>query len=196
MEEDESTGSGAPGRGDGAPSGRVPVDPAGSAARTVREMRVTITGATGRIGARLTAALRERGDEVTALSRDPERARGALGPHVADWFLRHGWLHRREDRALLAEHLRVADDVVQEQFGGAWAEDPERVVLRQRRGMMRAEPADTATAALVGACDGTLPLGRLVDAVADVLEADRDELRGAVLPVVRRLVADGFLQPE
>ncbi|MDP9400756.1 MAG: TIGR01777 family oxidoreductase [Actinomycetota bacterium] len=46
-------------------------------------MRVTITGATGRIGARLTAALRERGDEVTALSRDPERARGALGPHVA-----------------------------------------------------------------------------------------------------------------
>lgn len=34
-------------------------------------MRVVVTGATGLIGRRLVAALRERGDEVTALSRDP-----------------------------------------------------------------------------------------------------------------------------
>lgn len=34
-------------------------------------MRVAVTGATGRIGRHLAARLRERGDEVTALSRDP-----------------------------------------------------------------------------------------------------------------------------
>ena len=38
-------------------------------------MRVTLTGATGLIGTRLVRALRERGDEVTVLSRNPDRAR-------------------------------------------------------------------------------------------------------------------------
>lgn len=42
-------------------------------------MRVTVTGATGLVGPRLVAALRERGDEVTVLTRSPERARAALG---------------------------------------------------------------------------------------------------------------------
>lgn len=36
-------------------------------------MRVTVTGASGRIGAHLVQRLRERGDEVTILSRNPER---------------------------------------------------------------------------------------------------------------------------
>jgi uncharacterized protein (TIGR01777 family) len=38
-------------------------------------MRVTVTGATGLVGRQVVAALRERGDEVTVLSRNPERAR-------------------------------------------------------------------------------------------------------------------------
>jgi uncharacterized protein (TIGR01777 family) len=36
-------------------------------------VKVTVTGATGRIGGRLVQRLRERGDEVTVLSRSPER---------------------------------------------------------------------------------------------------------------------------
>src|SRR5437868_15072044 len=46
-------------------------------------MRVTVTGATGLIGSRLVARLLERGDEVTVLSRDPDRARAALGEVTA-----------------------------------------------------------------------------------------------------------------
>lgn len=46
-------------------------------------MRVTVTGATGLIGAKLVAALLARGDEVTVLSRDPAKARDALGHAVA-----------------------------------------------------------------------------------------------------------------
>ncbi|MDQ4048391.1 MAG: TIGR01777 family oxidoreductase [Actinomycetota bacterium] len=42
-------------------------------------MRVTITGATGTIGRGLVEALLDRGDSVTVLSRDPDRARSALG---------------------------------------------------------------------------------------------------------------------
>lgn len=46
-------------------------------------MRVTLTGATGLIGTRLVAALARRGDEVTVLSRDPQRAREKLGSGIA-----------------------------------------------------------------------------------------------------------------
>src|SRR5262245_21016459 len=49
-------------------------------------MRVAVTGATGLIGRRLVAALRDRGDAVTVLSRSPERARGRLGDvEAAAW---------------------------------------------------------------------------------------------------------------
>jgi uncharacterized protein (TIGR01777 family) len=43
---------------------------------------VTVTGATGLIGPGIVTALRDRGDEVTVLSRDPDRARAALGAEV------------------------------------------------------------------------------------------------------------------
>ena len=48
-------------------------------------MRITITGATGTIGAGLVAELTDRGDEVTVLSRQPERAGAALGVEAARW---------------------------------------------------------------------------------------------------------------
>ncbi|HEX4804467.1 MAG TPA: TIGR01777 family oxidoreductase [Conexibacter sp.] len=54
-------------------------------------MRVTLTGATGLIGARLVATLARRGDEVTVLSRDPARARERLGSgiHAERWDALH-----------------------------------------------------------------------------------------------------------
>src|SRR3712207_8424114 len=49
--------------------------------------RSTVTGATGLIGSRLVAELSARGDEVTVLSRDPDRARERLpaAQHHARW---------------------------------------------------------------------------------------------------------------
>jgi uncharacterized protein len=48
-------------------------------------MRVAVTGATGMIGSALVRALAERGDEVTALSRNAERASAALGVPAERW---------------------------------------------------------------------------------------------------------------
>ena len=49
-------------------------------------MRITITGATGLLGPRLVAALRDRGDDITVLSRDPARAQSALpGVEAVRW---------------------------------------------------------------------------------------------------------------
>ena len=48
-------------------------------------MRVTVTGATGLVGRRLVQALRARGDEVTVLSRSPQKARDRLGVEAVEW---------------------------------------------------------------------------------------------------------------
>jgi hypothetical protein len=85
------------------------------------------------------------------------------------------------------------DDVQQETVGVPGAEDPATVVLRQQRGLMRARRADTVEAALVGASDGDLTLGQILDALAQLLDRDPEELRTAYVPVVRELVEDGFL---
>lgn len=48
-------------------------------------MRISVTGATGLIGTKLVAALRERGDEVTVLSRRPRDAQRTLGVEAVGW---------------------------------------------------------------------------------------------------------------
>ena len=49
-------------------------------------MRITMTGATGRIGGKIVAALRDRGDDVTVLTRNTDRAREALpGVDAVAW---------------------------------------------------------------------------------------------------------------
>ncbi len=48
-------------------------------------MRVVVSGATGLIGTQLVAALKARGDDVTVLSRNPERAAAALGVEAVAW---------------------------------------------------------------------------------------------------------------
>ncbi len=91
--------------------------------------------------------------------------------------------------------LVLRADVRQETVGPAGAEDPEVVVLRQQRGLRRARQADTVEAALVGACDGELSVGQILDAVSQLLAADPTETRRSMLPAVRELVAQGFLEP-
>jgi methylase of polypeptide subunit release factors len=88
--------------------------------------------------------------------------------------------------------LRTADGVVQEQIGPPGAEDPERIVLRQTRGLRRAAQVGTVEAALAGACDGDLPLGPLLAAIADLTGADADAVRVRAEAVLPDLVADGF----
>jgi methylase of polypeptide subunit release factors len=134
----------------------------------------------------------------------PHPVEQPLGPHLAAWLDRQGWLaaHQAAD-ALAAATVTLAADVVQEQVGSPGAEDPEHVVLRQQVGLRRAFASDTATAALVGACDGRLTVGTLVAAVRQVLGDDGggDGIDGAeegrdLLAQVRVLVEAGVLTPS
>lgn len=98
-----------------------------------------------------------------------------------------------DDAALLASRPVARVDVRQETYGAPGAEDPEEIVLRQQRLLRRARTADTVEAALVGALDGELTVGQVLDALAQLLDRDAADLRASHLPAVRELVTEGFL---
>ena len=124
----------------------------------------------------------------------PTTSSSRSAPRSPAYFARAEALRGLDDDALLARAYDARRDVRQETYGAPGAEDPAEIVLRQQRGLRRARQADTVEAALVGACDGELTVGQILDALAQLLDRAPAEVRSAYLPVVRELVADGFLE--
>ncbi|UMG94007.1 class I SAM-dependent methyltransferase [Nocardioides sp. TF02-7] len=104
-----------------------------------------------------------------------------------------GWLDARRAPVGLDARPVVRPDVRQETLGPVGAADPATILLRQQRGLRRARQVDTVVAAVVGACDGELTLGRILAAVAQLLDLDPAAVVRDHLPVVAELVAEGYL---
>jgi len=113
--------------------------------------RVTVTGATGRVGIHLVEALKARGDAVTVLSRNPERAAELLGVEAIAW-------EPKADGAP-SEGLAGRDAIVHlagEDPGQRWNDKSRAEILASREkgtrnlvtGIFAAEPRPTV---LVGA---------------------------------------------
>ncbi|BDV32404.1 DUF7059 domain-containing protein [Microbacterium terricola] len=119
--------------------------------------------------------------------------RATLGGHLADALAMHDLLVDVDDAELTASVLLVAPDVTEARHHMPGAEAPTVIELRQGGGYGRSLSVDPALAALVGACDADLPLGSLIDAIAQLLEVDAVELRADLLPRVRELLFTGFL---
>jgi uncharacterized protein (TIGR01777 family) len=91
-------------------------------------MRVAVTGATGMIGAALVRALKARGDEVTALSRNADRASAALGVPAETWA------DPKAERPPL-DALRGRDGVVHllgEVIAQRWTDEVKREIRESR----------------------------------------------------------------
>jgi len=116
---------------------------------------------------------------------------GSLGPVVSAVLDASDWVHSHPD--LEAESLTVASDVTEQRHYWPGDEHPTVMDLRQGSGFGRTVHLGTALAAVVGACDGTLPLGVICSAVAELLEVDAGELAAEVMPQVRELVLTGVL---
>ncbi|MDJ1114079.1 class I SAM-dependent methyltransferase [Microbacterium dauci] len=119
---------------------------------------------------------------------------GALGPHLGEALGAWDRLGLLDDEALAASTVIVAGDVTEARHHRPGDEDPTVIELRQGGGFARVLDVDPALAALVGASDGDLPVGVLIDAIADLLDADAAALRADLLPRVRELVFTGFLR--
>jgi uncharacterized protein len=116
-------------------------------------MRVTVSGATGMIGTRLVRALQERGDEVTVLSRRPERAQESLGVEAVGW--------RPEAEPAPADALTGRDGVIHlagENLAQRWSDEVRRRVRTSRElgtrnlvaGIGAAEPRPAALVSASG----------------------------------------------
>lgn len=134
-------------------------------------------------------------EPVLHLEEWPFEVEQPLGREVVERSRRRDFLALSDDEALLASRLGARVDVRQESVGEPGAADPETIVLRQQRGMRRARRVDTVEAGLVGACDGDLGVGQILDALATLLGQDAAGLRRDRIDAVRELVADGFLTP-
>ena len=91
-------------------------------------MRVAVTGATGTIGRALVDALRERGDHVTALSRNSARASRLLRCNSDEW-------RNPKAEAPPLDALRGRDAVVHllgEQIAQRWSDDAKREIRDSR----------------------------------------------------------------
>lgn len=92
--------------------------------------RVVITGASGTIGSAVCARLLSRGDEVVALSRDPDRSAGRLPPSV-EW---HAWSDPLSTQPP-AEALAGADAVIHllgEPISQRWTADAKQRIRDSR----------------------------------------------------------------
>jgi hypothetical protein len=116
-----------------------------------------------------------------------------VGAAIAAGLAAHDLQRSCSDDALADLVLAVAADVTEHRHYWPGDADPTVIELRQGTGFARVRRVDTVTAAVVGACDGELPVGRIADAVARLLDADPGATRVAVLPVVRELLVEGFL---
>ena len=93
-------------------------------------MRIIVTGATGLIGAAVVRSLRDRGDQVVALSRDSDRARQKLGPEVEC----HSWADPKVEPPPAAA-LEDADAVIHllgEPIAQRWTREAKREILDSR----------------------------------------------------------------
>ncbi|MGV8973271.1 MAG: SAM-dependent methyltransferase, partial [Rhodoglobus sp.] len=117
----------------------------------------------------------------------------SLGVHIAALIDAHDWVHTLDDVAFARVALTVAPDVTEQRHYWPGDEHPTVMDLRQGAGFARTVQLGTGLAAVVGACDGTLPIGAICAAVAQLLEVDEVELTQELVPLLRELVLTGLL---
>jgi methylase of polypeptide subunit release factors len=117
-----------------------------------------------------------------------------IGPALAAELDAVDRLSGMTEDQILDTRWRLADDVIEETTGRPGQADPQHIVLRQQTRMRRAYALDTATAGILGACDGELTLAEIIAAVSALVGADPAALTRETLIRVRELILDGLLR--
>ena len=128
---------------------------------------------------------------VEELRHDVEQPVGHYLPDVVDGALT---ARRLTDAALLSAHVALAPGVVEERVSVPGAPDPEKILLRQREGLRRVARIGTVEAALASVCDGTMPVGPLLDAIAELMGEDVEMVRERTPQALRTLISEGFFR--
>ncbi len=139
-------------------------------------------------------ALRASGRQRTVTLDDvPQPTAATWGEEVRDHFRRMDALQGDP----LAARWRLRDDVrlhsVARRGDDGWYADSQ--LLQQEAGLRWSGGVDSYGATLLAGCDGTRPMGALLAVLASSTGLTDAEAAEQVLPVVSRLVEQGFLVP-
>ncbi|MGW0433176.1 DUF7782 domain-containing protein [Micromonospora sp. NPDC003197] len=120
-----------------------------------------------------------------------------LGDQVAAWFDRQDWLRVRNTDGLLAARYQAADGLRlrQEATMGEEGWTVDRQVLAMPHGLRWSEEVDPLVLALVGGCDGRLPLRDQLALLAVAHEVPEPDLAEAAGPIIAHLVERGIIAP-
>jgi len=100
------------------------------------------------------------------------------------------------DQEILDRHWVLASGAVQEVTSlPGRPDEPIHVVLRRTDGLQRAIEVDQGLGAVLGACDGELALGQIINAVAHLIEAEPTEFTSRMIPELTRLIGQTWLTP-
>ncbi|WP_214369941.1 methyltransferase [Pseudonocardia sp. H11422] len=121
-----------------------------------------------------------------------------LGPEMAGWLDRVGWLRdHSSDEALLGARFSLTPTAVLERYevpgDEGWA-DAGAAVVRADGPRWRHE-VDAPAAALLAGCRGELPLSELIALLSFAHDRPAGDLVRATLPAVREFVRHGVLLP-
>jgi SAM-dependent methyltransferase len=135
-------------------------------------------------------------DPVVRVEELRQAVEQPLGARVSDWLARQDWLRGRDTAGLLRERYRAAPGLSlhQEATIGdeGWAVD--RQLLALRDGLRWSEEVDPLVLALVGGCDGTVPLADQLAVLAAAHEVAESALAEVAGPIVAHLVERGFIE--
>ncbi|MEX2289931.1 MAG: hypothetical protein WD794_06350 [Mycobacteriales bacterium] len=138
-------------------------------------------------------ALRAGGTGRVHLDDVPQPVAPAWGEQVPAFFTRQDTV----DRGVLATAWRLRDDVRLHSVARAteegWLADVQ--VLQQEAGLRWSGAVDDYGAMLLAGCDGSRPLGHLLGVLAASTGISEAAVAEQALPVVERLVQQGFLIP-
>lgn len=138
----------------------------------------------------------DHSDPVVRVEELRQAYEGRLGEHVLTWFERQHWLREHagillDQRYRMAAGLRLRQDASPGPDG--WAVDQQ--VLALADGLGWSEEIDPLVLALVGGCDGTLPLRDAIDLLAAAHEIPPADLMDVAGPIIGRLLERGFIEP-
>ncbi|WFE19440.1 methyltransferase [Solwaraspora sp. WMMD937] len=136
-------------------------------------------------------------DPVVRVEELRQQVAPPLGDRVDEWFTRQDWLRARDAAGLLDARYRAADGLRLQQEAGigddGWAVDRQTVTLTD--GLRWTEEIDPLVLAVVGGCDGRLPMREQLSLLALAHDVPEHELAEAAVPVLARLVERGILLP-
>ncbi|MET9202821.1 methyltransferase [Gordonia sp. NPDC003585] len=116
------------------------------------------------------------------------------GPEAQAFLARRTYLRTSTDEELLRRRLSTAPVFLEEQsLPGEEGWQQVSATVRRPGGPGAVLGVDEVSRALLAGCRGEVPLGALIELLADFHDVDADALAAAALPVVREAIGRGIL---